>query len=460
MNVLDMTLCNAVSAVKAGRISSAELVQESLSAITKMNPELQAVIAVQEDHAMTEAKRLDALPPDRRGLLHGVPLAHKDMFDRMGVTSTFGARPVHHRRATSTAGLLRRLDEAGAVSLAALNMAEFAMGPTGHNSNVGRCRNPYDPERITGGSSSGSGAAVSARMVFGALGSDTGGSIRLPAAACGIVGLKPTQDALDMSGVMPLSHSLDCPGPLARTCCDVARLMDVLSGPGHERDIDASVQGVRIGLPKTFYLEQVENDVAEAHEDAVETCRSLGAAITRVDIPPQDMLPHFADILWKSEAAAFHRERLADGVAQLGEQVRARLAQGVATSAVDYLQAQKLRSLALRQMIQGPFAQCDILLIPVMPCPVPKADDVSANNGESMRLALEAISRFTRPISFLGLPSLAMPAGRDRNGMPVGIQLVGRPWSEALLLRIGHQIERTGRHSLPPPHIRSGRSRP
>ena len=453
MTPLDMTLCDAVDAIKAGRISCLELLEESLQAIRRLNSTLNAVIAVDEERGLEEAKRLDALPHDQRGLLHGVPLAHKDMFDRKGSISTFGAPKIYHKIATTTAGLLQRLDAAGAISVARLNMAELAMGPTGHNDTFGRCMNPYNTQRITGGSSSGSGAAVSARLVFGSLGSDTGGSVRIPAAACGIAGLKPTQNLMDMTGVMPLSYSLDCPGPLARNSRDIARMMDVLSNGRHEREIAAPITGLVVGIPDTYYHDDLDTDVAATFEGAIDTFRALGCKIRSVAIPPQDMLPHYADILWKSEAASLHFSKLAPGPDQLGEQVRSRLVQGLATSAIDYIDILKLRAIVLDQMISGPFQQCDVLLTPAMPCVVPPAVDVSTTTGEKMRLNLEAISRFTRPLSFLGLPCLVTPAGQDRDNMPVAIQLVGRPNAEPILLRIGHHFEIATRHNVPAPAL-------
>lgn len=440
MNVLELTLCDVAEMIRARRIGCEELLQECFARIAETDSKLNAVIALEKDTALARARDLDRMTGSPKGPLHGVPLGYKDMFHRKGAISTYGAADAHWTEAKETSALLGSLEKADAVGCARLHMAEFAMGPTGHNPTFGRCRNPHAPDRISGGSSSGSGAAVAAGYVFGALGSDTGGSVRLPAAICGIVGLKPTQYLLSTEGMMPLSSSLDCPGLLARSSRDVARMLDVLIATESEAALQGPIGNVRIGVPQSYYTDGLDEDVSAAFQSALSTFDSLEAKMVAVDVPDQTDLPHFADVLWKSEAAAIHRKNFAPGPKQLGCQARARLAQGLGVLATDYVDAQKLRVHALARMLGGPLAEADVLVMPTVPIMVPTAHSVSAEAGDKMRTTLEKLSRFTRPISFLGLPALSTPMGRDRNGLPIGLQIVGRPRAEGLLLRLGQSL--------------------
>lgn len=441
-DLLDLTLCEAADRMRDGRMGAVEALEAAIGAIERHDPAINSVIAVEAERAINEARALDDLPRDRRGPLHGLPLAHKDMFYRAGEVASFGSAERKNRRMDRTSPLIGRLDGAGAVSFARLNMAAFAMGPTGHNPDFGRCRNPFAPDRITGGSSSGSGAAVAARFAYGALGSDTGGSVRLPAACCGVVGLKPTQGLLPLEDIMGLSESLDCPGPIARTSRDVARLMDVLDRPGYEAQLGQDVRGMRIGLPTSYYCEDLHPEVQGNIAAAADVFRNAGAELVQVEVPDHQHYADLADMIWKPEAAALHLPTLQSDPAALPAQARARLMQGLAISAVDYVRARRLRTLALRDMLRGPLAQCEALLVPAMRNPVPLASEVEATAGDTMRRNLEALTAFTRPLNFLGLPGLVTPSGLDGNGIPLSIQLIAAPRREALLLRLGDAFER------------------
>lgn len=442
MEILDLTLCEAADSLRDGGIGAVETLEAAIAAIERHDPAINAVIAVEVERAIDEARELDGLPRDARGPLHGVPLAHKDMFYRTGEVATFGSAGRKDRRMERTSPLIGRLDGAGAVSFARLNMAAFAMGPTGHNPDFGRCRNPFAPDHITGGSSSGSGAAVAARFAYGALGSDTGGSVRLPAACCGVVGLKPTQGLLPLDDIMGLSESLDCPGPIARTSRDVARLMDVLDGPGYEAELGQDIRGLRIGLPTSYYCDDLHPEVQGNIAAAADVFRNSGIKLVPVEMPDHRHYADLADMIWKPEAAALHLPTLQSDHAALPEQARARLMQGLAITAVDYVRARRLRTQALRDMIRGPLAQCDALLVPAMRNPVPLASEVEATGGDTMRRNLEALTAFTRPLNLLGLPGLVTPSGIDGNGVPLSIQLIAAPRSEARLLRLGDAFER------------------
>lgn len=439
----DLSLCDAVDAIRTRKIGCEELLNKCVSRIKAENPRINAVLEVEADHALALARSIDSQKLSETGPLHGIPFGYKDMFHRAGATSSYGAGKAHWHVAAETSPLISAMELAGGVGFARLNMAEFAMGPTGHNATFGRCCNPIDPSRISGGSSSGSGAAVAAGFVFAALGSDTGGSVRLPASICGVVGLKPTQYLLPANGMMPLSPSLDCPGILARTNRDVARIFDVLTGQTSEAGLDGRGGGFKIGVPRDYYLSDLDDDINDAFQTALTAFTSVGCQVLDVDVPDQTDFPHLADVLWKSEAAALHRGNVSPGPKQLGRQVRARLAQGAGVKAVDYVDAQRLRSFALHRMLDGPLSTVDVLVMPTTPIMTPQAASVAADAGEEMRIILQRLSYATRPISFLGLPALSVPMGKDQNGMPMGLQIVGRPRAERTLLKLGHAFSST-----------------
>ncbi len=449
-----LTLTEAAKAVRDGVLRAEALAEVCLDRIARLNPTLNAFLSVEAEEALAAARRADAeVRAGRlRGPLHGVPLAHKDMFYRAGKPCTCGSPIRRDFRPERTATVLERLDAAGAVTLGTLHMAEFAMGPTGHNAHLGRCRNPWDPDRITGGSSSGSGAAVAARLAFGSLGSDTGGSVRLPAALCGVVGLKPTQGATPMDGVMPLSESLDCVGPLARSAEDAATLFSVITGRTDAAEgIGQGVEGLRLGIPNRFYYDGLDPAVAAALEQARAVLERAGARFVEVDIPDHEPYGDLANLVFTPEAAAIHLPWLRERPRDYGPQVRARLMQGLMVPAASYLQAKQLRALHLRAMVEGPFARCDALFVPALRSRVPTAAQTDVGAGPAMAAVVAGVAALTRPVSYLGLPALVTPAGFDPDGMPVALQLIGRPQAEAVLLRIADAHERAAGWLRRPP---------
>jgi len=450
-----LTLCEAADAIARGTLTSESLVAQCIEAAKALNPRLNAFIAVEADEALARARDIDRerAAGRPRGPLHGVPLAHKDMYYRAGKVSSCGSKIRRDFVPKITSSLVARLESAGAVTIGRLHMAEFAMGPTGHNAHFGRCRNPWDESRITGGSSSGSGAAVAARLVFASLGSDTGGSVRLPAAMCGVVGLKPTQGLLATDGMMGLSESLDCPGPLARSSRDIARLMEVMTGRPHEAALDGSVAGLVLGVPTSFYWNDLAEPIAHCLDRARRVLEGLGVRFVDVAIPEHGELADLADAVWTPEAAAIHLPWLRTRPGDYGEQVRARLTQGLAISATAYLRARQLRTLALEAMLAGPLSACDALFVPVMRSTVPTdaATDIAAGTG--MRKVLAEIAALTRPLSYLGLPGLVTPAGFDPAGLPIALQLIGRPLGEPTLLRIANAFEQETRIVVQAPPI-------
>jgi aspartyl-tRNA(Asn)/glutamyl-tRNA(Gln) amidotransferase subunit A len=431
-------------AIADGRLSAVDAVTSAIDRAGKLEG-LGAMVALEPDRALEAARACDAERAEGRlrGALHGVPLAHKDMFHRAGRPTDYGSLIRHGHVPSGTSPLIERLEAAGAITIGRLHMAEFALGPTGHNAHLGRCQNPWNREAISGGSSSGSGVAVAAGIVPAALGSDTGGSVRLPAAFCGITGLKPTNGLLSSEEMMPLSPTLDTAGPLARSSRDLARLMTVLTDNDidYEARIDAGLSSVRIGVPTRYFTRDLDADVAAALHVARSTLASLGLELFDVAVPDQEPYTHIAARILGVEAMDFHSEWIDERSADYGEQVHNRLTAGRRFAAEDRIAALAERGAAQDAMLAGPFAHCDIILAPAARMCVPLAAEVSATGGPAMEAMIGSISALTRTISMLGFPALVTPMGFDSRGLPIGMQLIGKPYSEELLLRVAHAFE-------------------
>ncbi|WP_375688593.1 amidase [Pseudooceanicola sp. LIPI14-2-Ac024] len=406
--------------------------------------------AVEAETALAQARLCDAAGATR-GPLHGVPLAHKDMFDRAGHVTGFGAAPGTGSLATRTATVLDRLDAAGQVDLGRLRMSEFAMGPTGHNHHWGIPRNPCRPGAISGGSSSGSGAAVAAGIVRAALGSDTGGSIRLPAACNGVVGFKPTQGRVPLTGAMPLSYTQDCIGPLAATVAEARLVLSVIAGPD---GIDAACvdapalrpggsdlpDGLRIGFVTGGYLDGIAPGMARALDDLRAAMAGAGLATLEVEADLFDTLHEPANCIAMSEAAAVHADRLALRPDSYGDQLRTRLAQALAMTGAAYVRSRQIRSLARKTVREGMFGQVDLLIMPTLPDVPPMADAVNLGGDPKVAALISSLVRYTRPVNLLGLPSLSLPVLRGPEG-PLSVQVVGLDWSEDIIADLGEWIE-------------------
>ena len=454
---LDSSLVDAAAAVAAGAVSSVELTRAALARADTLQPKLNCFIHMRHERALEAAAKADAerAAGAALGPLHGVPLAHKDMFYRADELSTCGSKIRAQFRPSVTATVLERLDSAGAITIGALNMAEFATGPTGHNVHYGACRNPWNTDHVTGGSSSGSGSATAARIVFGALGSDTGGSIRLPAAACGLFGLKGTQTRVSRYGAMGLSFSLDNIGPLARTARDCARLFDVIAGfdpkdstssrhPTSDYEAatqNADIRGQRIGVPRQYFRDQADTQVLAALDAALDVFAGLGAEIVEVDIPFADIMGQIGGPISGVEALALHRAWMRDQPQDYGPQTISRHMSNLAVPAADYLAAVQSRPRILREFVEHVFSQCDVLQVPVFPTTIPTIADTDVGDSQGFEKLLGRLTRNTRPFNFLALPGLSTPAGFCQNGLPLSFQLIGKPFSEARLLGIGAAYE-------------------
>ncbi|HEY9532495.1 MAG TPA: amidase, partial [Burkholderiales bacterium] len=321
-----MTLTEAAAAVARGETTSVELTSAAIERAKKLGPALNCIAALDAEEALAAAEKADR---DRNagkaaGKLHGVPLAHKDLFYRKGKVVACGSKIRKDFVASTTATALKRLEAAGAITVGALHMAEFAFSPTGYNEHYGHVRNPWNTSHVPGGSSSGSGAAVAAGIVSGSLGTDTGGSLRHPAAMCGLTGLKPTLTRVSRAGVMPLSHSLDCVGPLARTARDCARLMEVVAGadpgdptasgrpvPRYEAALDGNAKGLRVAVPRAYYYDAVAPEIKKCLDESLAALRGIGASLVQVEVPDMGLINTLAHVLMAVEAATIHRKWLA-----------------------------------------------------------------------------------------------------------------------------------------------------
>ena len=453
-----LSLTELAAAIAAKKVSSLEATRNCVARLERHGPALNSVAALDAEAALEAARAADAeLAAGRaRGPLHGVPLAHKDMYYRAGRPSACGSKILADFVPEVTATALTRLDRAGALDIARLNMVEFALGTTGHNEITGTVRNPWNPAHVTGGSSSGPAASVAARLVYGALGSDTGASIRLPAAACGLVGIKTTFGRVSRFGALPLSFSLDTVGPLARTVADAALILQTIVGrdaadpttstapvPDYLAGLEDGVRGLRIATPENYFYDPVDSEVAALTRASLEVYASLGAEIVPVEIP--DSLAHangMTMLIIAVEGAAFHGRWLETRRGDYGSQTLGRLLPGLVHPARRYVEALSFRRQVIEELGAAVFARADVLHTPLWPFPVPTIaeSDVAANPG--FIELISATGHCTRPVNYTGLPGVSVPAGFTGNGLPAGFQLVGRPFDEARLLRAARAYER------------------
>lgn len=469
LGLAGLTLSAAAAAIADKSVSSRELTEACLARFESYGLALNCVAGLDPQAALAAADAADAerAAGRRRGPLHGVPLAHKDMFYRAGRESACGSRIRAGYLPDETATVLRRLDAAGALDIARLNMVEFALGTTGHSEITGAVRNPWKAAHITGGSSSGSAAAVAARLVYGALGSDTGGSIRLPASCCGLVGLKPTYGRVSRHACMPLSFTLDHVGPLTRSVADAALLLQVIAGadpqdptsssrpvPDYSAGLDKGVRGLRIAVPENFFYDPVAAPVAHRVRASLEVFTALGAEVVPLAMPREITDANALNMLITAvEGASFHANWLRTRRAEYGQQTLGRLLPGLLHPAQQYLEAMKLRAVVLARLQETVFARADLLHTPVFPYEVPEieASDVATNPGFLEFLA--GTGHCVRPFNYTGLPAISVPAGVTANGLPTGFQLVGRPFDEPTLLRAAAAYERETRFSTQAPPL-------
>ena len=451
-----MTIGEAADALRRRRYSAVELTTSALARTERANPTLRAFITVTAEEALEQARKADtelAAGKDR-GPLHGIPVAVKDLFHTRGVATTGGSSIYRNFVPAEDAYAIARLRAAGAVMLGKLNLHELAYGITSANPHFGAVTNPWNARHSPGGSSGGSGAAVAAGLVYAALGTDTGGSIRIPASFCGTVGLKPTYGRVSRRGVMPLSWSLDHVGPLAGSVRDAALVMNAIAG--HDAGDDSSsrhptvdyvpeeetVRGLRVGFPRNFFFERLDAEVELSVRGAIARLESMGAEIKPVKLPDIAALNAVGRVILLCEASAMMAPHLKNR-GQFGGDVLALLDQGRLLPATDYIHAQRLRKRMQREFSRI-WSEVDCLMAPTTPITAPRIGDTTIKLGgreEDVRLAT---TRLVRGMNLLGLPALSIPCGLSGDGLPIGLQIIGPAFEERLILRVGAALEDGG----------------
>jgi aspartyl-tRNA(Asn)/glutamyl-tRNA(Gln) amidotransferase subunit A len=442
-------------AIADKKVSSLEASKAAINRLATCHELTNCIVALEADEALDAARAADAAIARGAapGALAGVPLAHKDMFDRKGRIASWGANIRADRPADADASAIAAFQRAGALQIATLHLSEFAYGATGHNYVLGHARNPWDPARITGGSSAGTAAAVAYGAIPVGLGSDTGGSLRLPAACCGITSIKPTWGRVSRAGAMPLAPALDTIGAIARHVEDLAVVLGLLAGPD-PRDpaasllpvpdyvdrLDDPVEGLKVGLDEKVVAE-AHADVQRMVEDVLAVLAKLGLQRRSCAFPDWQTLDHLVQLVQLPDAAAAHAAFLRTRADGYGPQVRARLEVGHFIPVVDHLTALRARGTYLQRTLDRTFADIDVAILPVLADPLPTIAELDVGAGPRLQAAMGRVVKFTRPINYLGLPTLTLPVPR-RSGLPNGIQLVGRPFAEAQLLAIGHAYQR------------------
>lgn len=448
--------------IAAKSLSPVELTEAYLARAEALNPRLNAFITIAADHARAAARRAEAeiLRDGPRSALHGVPYAPKDILATAGVRTTNGSKVTADHTPDFDSTVTRRLDEAGAVMMGKANLSEFAMGSS-VVSGFGPSRNPWDDRRSPAGSSSGSAVAVAAGMTSLTIGTDTGGSIRGPAAFCGVVGIKATYGRVSRYGVTPLAWSLDHAGPMTRTVADAAAMLQIIAGqdardrtttgdpvPAYAAGLGGDLKGVRVGVPKRHFA-AAEPEVQAAVDAAVRQIADLGATLVEVDVPHALYAPSAGFILTLTEAAAFHEKRMAESPGLFDPIIRERMEAARFYTALDYIKAQRIRSVLMDEMAQV-FETCDVMATPgaagvagMLDPPELAATDVRpGSQAPTFRPGVTFLANMT------GLPALALPCGFSGGGtpLPIGLQLIGRAFDEALLFRVGHAYEQAAGH--------------
>ncbi len=466
-DLFELGVVETAAAIADGAVTSEAVTTLALDRLETLGPRYTALMSIDRDGALAAARAVDLARGrgEDIGPLGGVPLAHKDLLYRAGRICTGGSLIRKEFVPDITASVLERLDAAGALDLGTLHLAEFALSPTGFNAHYGHGKSPWNTAYGSGGSSSGSGAAVASRLVSAALGSDTGGSIRHPSAMCGVTGLKPTHGLVPLYGAMPMAPSLDTIGPLTRSARDAARILSVIAGPdvrdaptlsAPERDYEAGLtgdlRGLTIAVPQGYYRTSAEGEILALMDDSLAVLREAGARIIETTVPDMGLINALMQVVMTSEAAALHRRWLTERPQDYGAQVRARILPGFGLPATRYVEAMMMRAQMARQWLACAMGGADLVHVPTLAVPVPSIAETTEGTPEQVAVAIGRVTHCTRGISYLGLPSLSVPCGFTQNGMPAAFQLVGRPYDEPVLLRAGDAYQRrTDFHTRLPP---------
>jgi len=430
--------------IREGEISPSDLVMEYLERIDKMNDKLNAYISIYREEALREAKRAEEAIKEKKkiGLLHGIPIALKDVFDVKGKPTTYACKAFLQNIAKEDATVVKRLKKEGAIILGKLNLHEIAYGPTSEDSYFGPCRNPWNLDHVTGGSSGGSAAAVAASLCAASLGTDAGGSIRVPSSFCGIVGLKPTYARVSRYGSGVCSWSLDHVGPMVKRVKDAELLLKIISGYDPKDPTTLiprrrkKLKRIKIGIPKNYFFDTVDSEVKRAVLSALDKLEAFD--MEEVNLPYVEYMRSLTLLIMSSEISSFHEDfKLED----YGEYVRGRLELGRIIYATEYIKAQRFRALMYKEFLKV-MKKIDIIVTPTTPIVAPKMGQKSVNiDGKEVNVRA-IIPIFTSPFNLLGLPALSLPCGFSSSGLPIGIQMVGRPFEEDTILRVAEAYEK------------------
>jgi len=452
--------------IQKKEISPVEVLEAHLSRIESLEPKLNSFITLLSEQARDNAREAEKeiLKGKYRGPLHGIPFGLKDLYYVKGIRNTSGSKLYDHFIPQYDSTVAFKLKEAGAILLGKLNLHPFAYGTTGENEEYGHMHNPWNLHLIAGGSSGGNGSSVASGECPFAMGSDTGGSIRIPASLCGIVGLKPTYGRVSRYGIVPLAWSQDHAGPMARTVEDCALIMNIISGhdsqdptsahlpvPDYTQALKKEIKGIRLGVIKEALELPIESYVKESFWKAVDQLTDLEAIISEVSLPTYHYGSSIASIIQMAEATAYHSELIRKHGAQIFPPVRLRLESGIFISATDYIQAERARTLFYRQSLEL-FKTVDLLLTPTLPTTAFPIGTTSLKIGEQKVNVVSLLTQYTRPFNLNGFPAITIPCGFSENQLPIGLQIIGRPFDEETVLRTAYAYQQsTDWHLKRPP---------
>jgi aspartyl-tRNA(Asn)/glutamyl-tRNA(Gln) amidotransferase subunit A len=454
IEICRLTIGQLAELLRTRQLSPVEVVQAALDRAEQLNARFNAFITIARQEALQTAKEAEQaiLQGRYRGPLHGVPIALKDIFATQGLRTTHGSKIYADWIPDFDATVVARLRHAGAIFMGTLNLYQFACGGV-MNPQCGPVRNAWDTARIAGGSSSGSGTAVAADLCFGTLGTDTGGSVRIPAALNGVVGLKPTYGLVSRQGIFPLCWSMDHAGPLTKDVRDTALMLQAIAGydakdattaraavPDYAAALTGEIRGVRIGVPRTYFFQGLQPAVREAVTQAIAHLEQLGATRHDVPLPYLDRAPSILWTIIAADAAAIHATHLRTRAADLDPEVRLLVQLGHLIRTSDYLKAQRGRELIRRATVQV-LAGVDVLVTPTSPMVAPKLSDTTVDiDGQQLPMR-STLRRLTLPFNLSGLPAITIPCGFSPEGLPIGLQIIGKPFDEAMVLRVAHAYE-------------------
>ncbi len=451
--------------IRSKQISPVELFDDVLKRIHQLQPKLNSFITITEQEGRRAATEAEAeiRKGHYRGPLHGIPISIKDLFATRGVRTTAGSKVLGNWVPDYDATAVARLHQAGMVMVGKTNMHEFAYGVTNDNPHYGPARNPWDATRVPGGSSGGSGAAVASSQCIASLGSDSGGSIRIPSAVCGVVGLKPTYARVSRHGAIPLAWSLDHVGPLTKTVEDAAIMLAAIAGPDpkdptassrplsdYRQEMQGSIHGLRLGVPRQYFSEHVDPEIQKLVSAAIRQLESLGTTPVEVDIPDLEICSAMEAHITLAEATSYHEPYLKKQADDYGPGVHTNLEAGTYLLATDYVKSQRARTL-LQHNFNEAFKRADVIVSPTLPAFPPLVGEVVVQSGDLQEHVIDAFLRFNIPYDLTGFPAISIPCGFSASGLPVGLQIAGKAFDEVTILRVASAYEQSTRwHTVHP----------